>query len=160
MTKRESWNVAYNVNVTSAHLLTERFIPLLLNSTSPRLLFISSNLSSLSISSTLPYPVDQSPPAGWPKPSQFTVPAYRTSKTAMNMMAREWVRMLKSDLVKVSIVEPGFFASGLGGISTEEARRLGKPDGRVNGEWVRTVMEGGADEHLGRLVGLDGVFEW
>ncbi|KAJ9632175.1 hypothetical protein H2203_000578 [Taxawa tesnikishii (nom. ined.)] len=100
MTVRQAWNAAYDVNVAGTQVVTHAFAPLLLESRSPRLLFVTSGLSSLDEAARGP-----------PAPS---VLAYRSSKTALNMMMIEWARMLKEDGVKVFAISPGFLATGLG----------------------------------------------
>ncbi len=76
------------------------------------------------------------------------------------MMVREWVRVLKNDGVKVSLIDPGWFASNLGGGTTEKAKEMGKPEAKAHGEFIKEVIEGGSDEHLGRLAGMDGPLPW
>ncbi|KAH7186226.1 uncharacterized protein B0J16DRAFT_372887 [Fusarium flagelliforme] len=89
MTAREMWNKTYDVNVTGTHILTWSFAPLLLKSDDPRLMFIASGTSSLAGSENPDFPVNNQPSKGWPKTlNNFHLPAYRSSKTAMNMMMR------------------------------------------------------------------------
>jgi NAD(P)-dependent dehydrogenase (short-subunit alcohol dehydrogenase family) len=113
MTMREMWNKSWNVNTTGTQILTHTFAPLLLKSSDPRLIFITSGTSTLSESGNTLLPLDKSPPKGWPKQA-LAIPAYRSSKTGMNMMMREWTRILKEDGVKVWCISPGFLATGLG----------------------------------------------
>lgn len=83
------WNKTYDVNVTGTHILTWSFAPLLLKSDDPRLMFIASGTSSLAGSENPDFPVNNQPSKGWPKTlNNFHLPAYRSSKTAMNMMMR------------------------------------------------------------------------
>lgn len=97
MTARQAWNKAWDVNVTGPHIVTSTFLPLLIRSPDPRLLFITSGLSSLS-ESALDSPRYPSPPAGMPKrPSAFM--GYRSSKAGLNMLMLEWKRALKHDNV-------------------------------------------------------------
>ena len=44
---REAWNKAWDVNVAGTYMMTHTFMPLLLKSDEPRLLFIASGTSSL-----------------------------------------------------------------------------------------------------------------
>lgn len=95
MTARQAWNKAWDVNVTGAHIVTSTFLPLLMESSDPRLLFITSGLSSMGECAVgdRRYPP---PPAGLPKePGLFM--GYRSSKAGLNMMMLEWSRLLKND---------------------------------------------------------------
>ena len=109
LTKREAWNQTWDINVTGTHLFTEIFAPLLLASQArdPRLLFVTSALSSLEEHASGMSPRYGPAPAGWPKPDTMYV-AYRSSKCGLNMLATEWARSLRNDGVKVLIVSPGF----------------------------------------------------
>ena len=155
---REMWNRSWNVNVTGTQILTSTFIPLLLKSADPRLLFITSGTSTLQGHSNPALPINQSPPAGWPKPSQ-AVPAYRSSKTGLNMMMREWHRLLRADGVKVWCVSPGYLATGLGG-SQEVNKNAGAIDPAIGGNLVREVIEGARDEDVGQVVLRNSIQPW
>jgi NAD(P)-dependent dehydrogenase (short-subunit alcohol dehydrogenase family) len=124
---RELWNKSWNVNTTGTQIFTHTFIPLLLKSSNPRLLFIASGASTLEesiINSAAP--MNKSPGKGWPK-QEFSLGSYRAAKTGMNMMMREWARILKEDGVKVWCVSPGFLATGLGG-DREMLKKMGAED--------------------------------
>lgn len=158
MSTREMWNASWNVNVTGTYILTETFVPLLLKSSHPRLLFITSGTSTLTEHANLALAVNQSPPKGWPK-QQFAVVAYRSAKTGMNMMVLEWERILKEDGVKVFAVSPGFLATGLGG-NPELIKKMGALDPTVGAELVRDVIEGRRDEDIGKVVRKNDVQPW
>jgi NAD(P)-dependent dehydrogenase (short-subunit alcohol dehydrogenase family) len=159
---RAAWNKSYSVNVTSTQVVTTTFMPLLLASSSPRLLFVTSGLSSLDtaangkISATIREP---SKP-GWPKPFTPSQIAYRSSKTALNMMMLDWVRQLEPDGVKVFGISPGFLATGLGGMGPEFMKKIGAGDPRTGGEFVREVVEGNRDGDAGKVINKDGVQSW
>jgi len=87
MTMREVWSQSWDVNVVSTNFITHQFVPLLLNSDDPRIAFMASGTSSLTTSEGLSLAINKSPPKGWPKDA-FSLPAYRSSKTGMNMMMR------------------------------------------------------------------------
>lgn len=95
MTTRQAWAKTWDVNITGAHLVTAAFLPLLLQSADPRLLFITSGLSSLreNAAGDSRYPP---PPAGLPKKTGMFM-AYRSAKAGLNMMMLEWTRALKND---------------------------------------------------------------
>lgn len=100
---REAWDKSYSLNVTSTQVFTHQFVPLLLASSSPRLLFVTSGLSSLANCASGPSSKLPSGPAtkGWPKPQGPSTIAYRSSKTALNMLMLHWGALLKPDGVKV-----------------------------------------------------------
>jgi NAD(P)-dependent dehydrogenase (short-subunit alcohol dehydrogenase family) len=87
MSMRGMWSESWNLNVVSTNVITHHFVPLLLNSNDPRLVFMASGTSSLANSMDPALAINKSPPKGWPK-DQFTLPAYRSAKTGMNMMMR------------------------------------------------------------------------
>ncbi|OCF61049.1 hypothetical protein L486_00693 [Kwoniella mangroviensis CBS 10435] len=160
MSTRDAFLKSSTTNVVSTHLFTETFIDLLLASAAPRLLFLSSGISSLGDHSNPHVPVNLSPPAGWPKEPVFQVPTYRTSKTAMNMMILEWCRTLKNDNVKIHIIDPGFLSTTLGGAQPEVLREKGAKDPIEGGRFIRTVIEGKRDDDQGKLIGVDGIIPW
>lgn len=126
---REAFNASWDTNVSGTHVLTTLTIPLLLKSADPRLLFITSGTSSLSETERFDNPTHQrlnaSPAKGWPKPNvgmAFT--SYRSAKTGLNMLVREWHRILLNDGVKVWAISPGFLATGLGGAGSEVLKKV------------------------------------
>lgn len=153
LTERESWNSAWDVNVTGTHLVTSAFAPLLIasKSPSPRLLFITSGLSSVgehAVGVSHKYGL---PPAGWPK--QEHAPyflSYRCSKAGMNMLATEWARLLRNDGVKVFNVSPGFLNTRLGlDRETGHAKDLGAMgagDPSLGGEACANAVDGEMDD--------------
>ncbi|KAJ6125009.1 hypothetical protein N7471_012326 [Penicillium samsonianum] len=112
MTARQAWNKSWDVNVTGAHIMTTKFLPLLLKSQDPRLLFITSGLSSLQGASDPENPKNIFAPAGLPKVLPFV--GYRSSKAGLNMLMVEWSKVLRNDGVKVWAVAPGLLATSLG----------------------------------------------
>lgn len=129
MTIREAWNASWDTNVSGTQVLTTLLIPLLLKSANPRLLFMTSGTSSLQETERFDGPIYQrlngSPEKGWPK-SAPGVPliGYRSSKTGLNMLMRDWHRILRNDGVKVWAISPGFLATGLGGAGPEVLRKV------------------------------------
>ncbi|KAL1877498.1 hypothetical protein Daus18300_002485 [Diaporthe australafricana] len=153
---REAWNKAYDVNVTGANIMTHTFVPLLLKSSDPRLLFVASGLSSMERMSEAHYPVPPPLPAGLPKKAAVLPSAYRASKTALNMIMLSWHWVLKEDGVMVWAVSPGFLATGLGGQRASMARRGAAP-ASAGGELTATFIEGGKDADVGKVVGESGI---
>ncbi|PYI00188.1 NAD(P)-binding protein [Aspergillus ellipticus CBS 707.79] len=158
LSAREMWNQTWNVNTTGTQIMTSTFVPLLLQSSEPRLLFITSGLSTLAGTENTAIGANKVPPKGWPK-SGFGVAAYRSSKTGLNMLMREWHRMLKEDGVKVFAISPGFLATGLGG-NTELLKKLGAGDPSVAGPFIHSVIEGRRDGDVGKVINKDGVQPW
>lgn len=158
LTEREMWNQTWDVNTTGTQVLTSTFIPLLLQSVDPRLLFLTSGTSTLTGSENVALPLNQSPVKGWPKLG-FNIPAYRSAKTGLIMMMREWHRMLKEDGVKVWCISPGFLATGLGG-NTEALKKMGAGDPEIAGPFIRSVLEGQRDADVGKVITKDGIQPW
>jgi len=158
MTMREMWNKSWDVNTTSTQVITDTFVPLLLKSSDPRLIFITSGTSTLTESEKGLLPVDRCPEKGWPKRS-FAISAYRSSKTGMNMMVREWSRLLGEDGVKVWGMSPGFLATGLGG-NLEMLKKMGAQDPIVGGNFVKDVVEGLRDADVGKIIRCNDVQPW
>ena len=160
MTMRESWNRSWDVNVSGTQIMTHTFVPLLLKSTDPRLLFIASGTSTLTETTDLTSRLNAAPVKGWPKPAQgVPVMAYRSAKTGMNMMMREWSRILREDGVKVFAISPGMLATGLGG-NTETVKKLGGLDPSIGGAFVKDVVEGARDQDAGVVIRRDMVQPW
>lgn len=159
MTVREAWNKAWNVNTSGTHIMTSTFVPLLLTSSSPRLIFITSGTSPLSETMIESARINKAPPKGWPKPSEWGIISYRASKTGMNMMMRDWCRVLREDGVKVFAVSPGFLATGLGD-DTELLKKLGALDPAIGGNFVKDVVQGKRDADAGKAIRKDSVQPW
>ena len=88
---REAWNASWNVNTTGTQIITATFIPLLLKSQTPRLVFMASGTSTLTGTENFQAPINKTPAVGWPKTGltfQNNIPAYRSAKCGMNMMMR------------------------------------------------------------------------
>lgn len=158
MGMREMWDKSWSVNTTSTFMITHALVPLLLKSQNPRLLFITSGTSTLTWHDNQALPVNQSPPAGWPK-KMLIVPAYRASKTGMNMMMAEWDRILKNDGVKMWGVSPGYLATGLG-VGQEKNKEMGAIPPSEGAAVVLDVVEGGKDADVGKVVLKDKVQPW
>ena len=143
--------------------MTSTFIPLLLQSVNPRLLFITSGTSTLTGAENMTLFVDKYSPKGWPKSNidgkTYHIPAYRSSKTGMNMMMREWHRILHEDGVKVWCISPGFLATGIGG-NQDANKAMGAGDPSVGGTFIKSVFEGSRDDDVGKVVRRDGVQPW
>ncbi|OBS19068.1 hypothetical protein FPOA_10792 [Fusarium poae] len=154
------FNKTYDNNVSSTQVFTATFVPLLLESSSPRIIFLTSGLSTLhGAHESFLSKITESIPKGWPKTGIPTAIAYRCSKTALNMVMLSWYQLLKEDGVRVWSVNPGFLATGLGG-NPELLKSAGAGDPATGGELILKVIEGEKDEDVGKVVGQNGVQEW
>lgn len=149
MTAREAFNKTFDVNVTATHIMTSTFLPLLLQSEDPRLLFITSGLSSLEIASDSNHSRYIVPPAGLPK--TVAASSYKSAKAGLNMIMVEWTRILKNDGVKVWAIAPGFLATGLVG-GVDHMKKMGAGDASLGGAAIRGVVEGKRDADVGMIV--------
>ncbi|KAK6363137.1 hypothetical protein TWF730_000586 [Orbilia blumenaviensis] len=149
----------YNVNVAGTYVVTETFLPLLIKSSNPRLLFLTSGLSSQEEAGQKDSPRYVNPPAGWPKPPGPMFLSYRTSKTALNMIMIDFDRLLKNDGVKVWCISPGMLATNLGG-DKELLKRLGAEDPYLGGDFIKNVVEGARDSDTGKVVRRDEIQRW
>ncbi|KAM0324656.1 hypothetical protein ACHAQA_008047 [Verticillium albo-atrum] len=165
MTVREAFNKMFDTNVSGTHILTEALVPLLLRSSDPRLLFLTSILSRFdtAVQGPDPWPV---PPAGWPKttrapagPGALGPVGYQASKAALNMLMLSWHHILREDNVKVWCVMPGYLITGLGA-DAESMKEHGAAGPEVGGELIRAVVEGERDGDAGRIVAPEGVQSW
>ncbi|KAK0643794.1 hypothetical protein B0T16DRAFT_188902 [Cercophora newfieldiana] len=161
-TLRETINLAVDINVAGTHVLTHTFVPLLLKSTQvPRLLFLTSGLSSLAGSEQAFFPpmhrVELQP--GWPKEG-FDLPVgYRCSKAALNMLMLGWKFTLEGDGVKTWCISPGFLATGLGG-NVETLKKMGAGDPSLGGIFIKDVVDGKRDADHGKTIRSSGVQPW
>lgn len=57
LTERDMWNQTWNINTVGTQVMTSAFVPLLLQSPDPRLLFITSGTSTLAGTEDLAFPL-------------------------------------------------------------------------------------------------------
>jgi len=165
MTIRQAWNTSWDTNVSGTQVLTTAAIPLLLKSSDPRLMFVTSGTSTITGTENMTTPIFQrinaSPPAGWPKPENVNpIESYRSSKTGLNMLMRQWHRILLNDGVKVWAISPGFLATGLGGIGREQLLKMGAQEPSAGGNFIRDVVEGKRDQDVGKVIWANGIQPW
>ncbi|KIX94645.1 uncharacterized protein Z520_09691 [Fonsecaea multimorphosa CBS 102226] len=154
---RDCFMKAYNVNVAGTNVLTWTFMPLLLKSPDPRLIFVT-GLSNVTKASRSYFPTPPQP-AGWPKKIDFETIGYRCSKTALNMLMVDWNHKLKADGVKVWSVGPGFLETDLGN-ARHLAKEMGAKHPSIGGQFIRSVVEGARDDDVGKIVVKDGISEF
>lgn len=168
MSIRETFNASWDVNVSGTQVLTALAVPLLLKSADPRLLFVTSGTSSLyetvsenCTDAALAARINSSPEKGWPKPSGgLPITSYRSTKTGLNMLMREWTRILKNDGVKVWAISPGLLATGLGGMGSEILKKAGAKDPSEGGTFIRDVVQGHRDQDVGKVIRFDMIQPW
>jgi NAD(P)-dependent dehydrogenase (short-subunit alcohol dehydrogenase family) len=143
------------VNVAGAHVTTWTFMPLLLKSADPRLIFVA-GLGSFESCAKGEFPLPPLQP-GWPKKTSFETVAYRCSKTALNMLMLDYHFKLQKDGVKVWAVGPGIVKTDLGDAADMDLPILkiaGDPS--TSGQMLRSVIEGDRDADTGKIVKKDG----
>lgn len=156
MSLRESFNNSYDVNVSSANVVAWTFIPLLLKSAEPRLIFVA-GLSQMTQAAESYFPTPPLP-AGWPKKLDYDPIGYRCSKTALSMLMLDWNHKLKADGVKVFSVSPDFCATNLMG--EEIMAAMGAVHPREGGERLIVVAEGKRDADAGKIIDKEGLLPW
>jgi NAD(P)-dependent dehydrogenase (short-subunit alcohol dehydrogenase family) len=150
----------FDTNVIGAHVLTAQVATLLLKSSSPRVLFVTSDLGSLSKTLEPEYGPNRPIQAGWPKYWKDDWPGYRASKAAMNMLMRQWARFFEKDGVRVWAVNPGFCQTYLAGRGPEALKAMGAKDPAIAADFFRSVVEGERDADAGQYIELEGRIEW
>ncbi|MCJ1436913.1 hypothetical protein MMC27_006296 [Xylographa pallens] len=94
----------FNSNVTSAHIVTSAFIPLLRKGTQKKVVNISSSLGSMAKAEVY-------------KP--FPVPAYKISKAALNMLTVQYAQEYEDAGFVFITISPGWLQTDLGGSSAD-----------------------------------------
>lgn len=137
--------------------MTATFVPLLLKSDDPRLLFVA-GLSHINQAAEKYFPTPPQP-AGWPKKIDFETIGYRSSKLALSMIMLDWNHKLKEDGVKVCSVGPGMLATNLGNMK-EKAIEWGMGHPSIGGDIIKRVAEGERDADMGKIIIRDGILSW
>lgn len=146
--------------MSGAHVVTWHFVPLLLASPSPRILFIA-GLSQLTLAATQDFFPSGPVAAGWPKRVPFETAGYRCSKTALSMLMLDWRWKLREDGVKVFSVSPGFCVTGLGNHGEDAMRAMGAGrSARQGAATIVDVAEGRRDHNIGQIIDEDGIVPW
>jgi len=158
---RAVFNKAWDVNVSGAQVTTTVFAPLLIRSSAPRLLFLTSGLSTLNgaFDSFMP-PWAPKPVSGWPKAGLMGHQGYKSAKAGLNMLMLTWHWILHGDGVKTWCISPGFLATNLGGRGADVLKAAGAGDPATGGDLIRKVVEGERDADVGKVVTQDGVQPW
>lgn len=104
----------YDANVIAPYFLTETLLPLLKAAPAGRVVHQSSMLGSLATNASGQIPID------------YLLPAYNSSKAALNMLGVIQAGMLKDTAVKVNIAHPGSVKTDMnpgGDLSLEEGAK-------------------------------------
>ncbi|PGH35522.1 hypothetical protein GX50_01624 [[Emmonsia] crescens] len=117
-----SWRKIYHeqldTNLVGHEIVTEKFLPLLRKSTaggpSPRIVFTTSNMGSLAMASEGPS-----------NPVNCRYMLYRTTKSALNMLAVIYANILREEGITVVMVCPGYCATNLTNYAGVEDPRSG-----------------------------------
>ncbi|GAW18711.1 hypothetical protein ANO14919_081920 [Xylariales sp. No.14919] len=158
MSLRECFNKAYDLNVAGTNVVTWTFVPLLLKSAEPRVLFVA-GLSQMTQAAEAYFPTPPQP-AGWPKKIDFETIGYRCSKTAMSMLMLDWNHKLKEDGIKVFSVSPGFCATGLGNLGADVMAAMGAEHPSEGSRRLIAVAEGQRDADAGKIIDKVGFLPW
>ncbi|KAJ8125095.1 hypothetical protein O1611_g8545 [Lasiodiplodia mahajangana] len=158
MSLRECFTKAYDLNVAGTNVVTWTFIPLLLKSAEPRILFVA-GLSQMTQAAEAYFPTPPQP-AGWPKKIDFETIGYRCSKTALSILMLDWNHKLKEDGIKVFSVSPGFCVTGLGNVGADVLKGMGAEHPSEGGRRLIAVAEGSRDADAGKILDKVGFLPW
>jgi len=144
---REAFREVLAVNCVGPVSVTEAFLPLLKKSESPRLIFVSSSVGSISQAAD--------PESKYYRP---TANEYRASKAALNMLIVQYWGKLKNEGFKVFGADPGLVATDF--LNREAVKKRGAVEPEVGGKRVACVVRGDRDGDVGRVCGEYGVSPW
>lgn len=147
--QRQLWRDAYDVNLFGAAITTEAFTPLLEKSTAKptRIVFVSSHTGSIGLR------VDSSSP-WFDRMSRASFPAYRSSKTALNMLTLHYAAKFQEKGWKVNASCPNLTDTQFSG-----NRGLGRPPS-VSAVNVVRLATLGDDGETGQYSDENGVVPW
>lgn len=139
-------------NTIGSVFVTESFLPLLRKSPTPRLIFVSSSVGSLSQAADPASPYYQSK-------SGLKFPHYRASKAALNVLIIEYHKALKEEGILVMGADPGLVATNF--LDKGLVEGMGVPGANVGGETIAEVVRGERDgDGMGRVLGRYGISPW
>ena len=149
------YRAVMDTNVIGPAVVADVFRPLLLKSSNPYSIFVSSGAGSFGRT------VERLKGQREKPPEPRIGGAYHVSKAALNMIAlREHAAFAEKGL-KVFAMSPGFVVSNLRGTSEELRSGWGKAGpATVPGEFMLSILNGERDEDVGKLIRKDGVDDW
>lgn len=131
-------------NTIGAACVTEAFLPLLSKAACPRLLFMSSGMGSMTLT-TLPFSPFYA----------YDFKAYSTSKAGVNMIGLLYAKQLRNTGFKVNLVDPGFRQTNLNSFHSEG----GDPAAGAT-EACRLIADASADGQHGSFSATEGLVPW
>lgn len=142
----------YASNITGQDIVTVALLPLLLKAKSPRVVFTSSGVGSMTWASGKATAPDVAAKA-YPTPM---VPIYRSSKSGLTMLTLLWGKVLQEEGVDVYTVDPGWNATSFGGGSAEASREHGAQDPEIGGGFLAEVITGKHPDAKFKIVAKEG----
>ncbi|CAL5865953.1 uncharacterized protein PFLUO_LOCUS160 [Penicillium psychrofluorescens] len=117
-TLRESFRAVFETNVFGVAVMNETFLPLIRASGYPqrRIVTVTSGLGMFGVALT-----EHSPYNIW----KYKVPVYRSSKSAVNMLAAVDTISLQDENIPTVLVEPGYCRTAFGGYQGHKDADLG-----------------------------------
>lgn len=141
----EMFKATYTTNVFGAVLVIQEFLPLLHRSDAGRIVNVSSTMGSLT---------ERSDPASpW---YETIVPAYISSKAALNGVTVELAKLLKDTPIKVNAICPGFVQTDLTPINRPQAPLTTEQAAPIIVEMALIADDG----PTGQFVDRDGAIAW
>lgn len=107
LTAPNVYQTVFETNLYGVINVTQTFLPLLHQSSAPRIVMVSSTVGSLSL---------QTDP-NWMGYDMAKLSAYSTSKAALNMYTVHLAYELKDSLIKVNMVDPGYTKTAFNGFN-------------------------------------------
>jgi len=135
----------FETNVLGPVTVTEAFLPLLRESDAGRIVNVSSTMGSLT---------DQNDPSS--PYYAMLVPAYRSSKAALNSLTVELAKTLRETSIKVTAVCPGFVQTELTPINRQQAPLTADQAAQV----VLTAATLPAHAESGTFIDANGPVAW
>ena len=150
-----NYKAVVDTNIIGPAVVADAFSPLLLKSSNPYSIFVSSGAGSFGRA------IERLKGTRVAAPEPKNGGSYQVSKAALNMIALRQHAEFAEQGLKVFAICPGFVVSNLRGTSEELRSGWGKASpASMSGEFMLDVLEGKRDEDVGKLVWKDGVYDW
>ncbi|KAH8828641.1 short-chain dehydrogenase-like protein [Flagelloscypha sp. PMI_526] len=137
----------FRVNVVGTHIVTTEFLPLLKKGKGKKIVNISSPVGSLAIA---------------PHLTIFPTPAYKISKTALNMLTVQWANDFGKEGFTIIPLSPGWVKTDMGSdkaeLTVEQSvkgifKRIHESDSTLNGKFLDIDVEGWVPTPMGSYNG-------
>ncbi|RBA15630.1 hypothetical protein FPRO05_12237 [Fusarium proliferatum] len=139
---------SFSTNVVGTARVTDAFVPLLSNSATKRIIFITSGSASLTYASD-PTSHHHGP----------YMDAYRVSKTALNMLLVQYTTRFKGTGMVILGVNPGFCATDISG-DPKIVLELGGIEPQEGAQIIAGAARGEKDDFAGKVVDANGIVAW